>query len=174
MKKGKSNTTVYILTAFVILIWGGVVFRFISFGKPETAKTPEEKLIEKPSDKKNPIDIKLLLNYEDPFKLWGGDSHSRSVEPKIEEQEDTAILNVAQNELSEESDEELKSNPQIKYIGLLNNVTNERKVGVVEINNARHLLSEGGVEDEIFIISLTVDSLIYKYGSHQYVISNRR
>lgn len=118
----KSKRNQYLLLALVALIWGGVIYRFWSFTKPETDSLQPIKVAKKAENTEKTKEAYVFqLNYADPFL--------KNAAPKVEEQK------VQPNPFF------FTPLPDLVYLGLVS--SGNQKVGVLKINGKSFMVREG-------------------------------
>lgn len=141
----KNKKNIYILLAFVLLIWGLVIYRFVSFSKSEIHDiATAQQFSTKPVEVYKKDTIVFNINYRDPF--LGKIYVPQKTEKAIKKRNKTVKEPIQW--------------PHVTYKGIVSDSKNSRKVFMLIINGQTHLAKENETVNDIFL----------KTGGRHYVI----
>ncbi len=158
-----NKKSVYVLLPLVIIVWGVVIYKFLNIkGGSDDDSIGNIAAITKKLPKKINKDYGLLLDYADPF-LSSLDVYKSSY-----------YNNVKGKNKSKKSGVNKKRGHQpdvkVSFLGILINESKNKKVGLLEIDAQRYLLSDGDIKNNVEVIKLGTDSVICKIGENKKVI----
>jgi hypothetical protein len=150
----KNKTITYGLLVVVLIIWGGIFYRiFISFfpaDKP-IAKNEQKFTIESVSGFEEAQSFALRSGYRDPFL---GDTHTSDFS-----EENKPVKKI----LKKVSVEPSIDWSFVKYLGLIKNSGNTRKLAMVTIHGMEYMLSEGEEMSSVKCLKNNKDSILISY-----------
>ena len=151
----KNKKSLYILIPLVAIVWGLIIFRIIKMTQNDAYVLPQQS---KAYVKKDSIVIpklkKLNLNYPDPFLK------KEAISGEMQEKEFHSLF--YNNPEPEKTKVEW---PDIVYKGMVEN--GKAMLGVVEIDKKRHLLSAQDQMEELTLIKIYTDSIIFEKKNEQ-------
>jgi len=160
----KNKKLVYILLPVAILIWGGIIFKIISYyfdkNTPDIVMTDNTMM----NFPKNAIDtFSLLLNYPDPFlKSMAVFSNPGNVSYQRNNSKSTVGLN------NRNTKEIVKVNwPAIVYGGIIKNKESKKTCSIVKINGVEHIMSVGDVYNDVHLLKLYKDSVVVSFKNNK-------
>jgi hypothetical protein len=158
----KNRKSLYILIPLVIVVWGLIFWRFFSAtnSDPKPNFSFQDKSYAKDT---SALSFDIKADYPDPF-FWNKSSYLNPVE---KESKNNNIQSFAQASISNMQDK-----PNLKYFGCI--VCENRKTGLVEINNKKYLVKENSKQENLIIMTIWEDSLIIKVNEvrHTYFKQN--
>jgi hypothetical protein len=153
----KNKSTMYVLLAGVLIVWGLIFYRvFAGMNSDDTASfvIPQKKSSQSTTQKEEEPFI-LIANYRDPF--LGGVSRPIS----------NAISTV--NNSSRQFKSNLKKSKEVidwsflDYIGIVNNKETKKNVGLLIISGKEYMVNDGEVINGVTILRKERDSIQVEY-----------
>lgn len=146
----KNKKLTYILVPLVILIWGLIVYKVISGIKEDG---PLDKVYQTLAldNRKETIDTFVLkTNYEDPF-----------LKEKNHYRGHTAINQPKNKQQSVPNASVIPINYEVQYFGIISNLKNKNKLGLIKIQGKDFLIKEGDLSlNNLKIYKIYKDSVI--------------
>ena len=148
----KNKRAIYILLPVVLVIWGLVIYEFVSFGSAE-AIVPESpsNWVVQPHTYKEPQKIIIETNYRDPFL---GTLHVLAAPVTQPKKQKKPIKVKAVPELVW---------PAIQFKGVISDVKEKKKTFLLIINGKNCFMSVGDTADGIYLKSGDKESVYVKY-----------
>jgi hypothetical protein len=134
----------------VLLIWGLLIYKFISFSNPELPDTSfSEDISIKPLAIKQIQPVVIKVGYRDPFlgKMYmpvKATAKKRKIAGKAKQEEPVSWPNVV-------------------YKGIVSDTKDKKKIFMVIINGQTYLMKEKDTEQEITLKSGNRESIYVKY-----------
>jgi hypothetical protein len=133
----KNKKSIYILLPLVLIIWGLIIYRFLSFSTADiTEDTASSNYSLKPIVLKPRDSFIIKVNYRDPFL-------GRMYSPPTK-----LTANLRKSRKKTTIAEPLQW-PSVIYKGIVSDTKNKKKVFMVIINGTTYLMSEKDKEQEI-------------------------
>lgn len=149
----KNKKNIYILLPIVLLVWGAVLYQFLSFSKSDkiaTAGNPEFNF--KPLKINPRKTFEIDVNYRDPFlgKMYAANNApkptgNRSKITKPAKPKETLVW------------------PVIVYKGLISDTKDKTKIFMLIIDNKNYYMKIGDTDAGIFLKSGDKESVYVKY-----------
>lgn len=145
----KNKKSIYVLIPVVLLIWGLVISKFISFSNPEVSTTVKEDFSLEPLTIKEKDSLVITVNYRDPFlgKMYvpvKAKTNTNNVKGKINRIEPIVWPNVI-------------------YKGMVSDTKSKQKVFMLIINGQFYLMKEKDTEQDITLKSGNRESIVVNY-----------
>jgi len=160
--KSKKNT--YLLLSVAVIVWGIVIYKFITAQKgPEIYNSIKiENQKQKAIVKDNNFD--LVLDYPSPFQLTPTNSSTNqrslthsSYRPAVKKSRQSTSL--SQKEATKQKDEKKIVWPEIEYVGLADKSNNHNQTILIKIDGELNMVKRNKNNLSFQIISASTDSL---------------
>lgn len=155
----KNKKNIYILLPLVLLVWGAVLFQFLSFTSgEEIVDTNNPELVLKPLKFNKRQSFTIDVNYRDPFlgKIY---AENTGVKTKVTTKKTRAV-----------STKEPLVWPTILYKGLISDTKDKTKIFVLIINNKNYYMKIGDTEDNVFLKSGDNEAVYVRYKGNLNII----
>lgn len=153
----KNKTGTYLLIICIISVWGIVGYKLVTAFKYGSSVTNQKPKMKRSRINQTQVDFELYLNYPDPF-LEGN---------AVETNDKSMVINKSSSAINKEGvtikplqNRELTLNRiQIRYKGLINNLSKKGQVAVVEIDGIQQLTFIGDTFLAQKVTKITADSI---------------
>jgi len=168
----KNPKLVYLLVVLVIAIWATIFIKVFSV-EPSSVHFVKSNVLTKEAqiemDEKEVYE--LYLDYVDPF-LGKGKVSRKSVNSTLEQQNESKLKGIDKNSFKAIERQFLSTQPvipTIKYHGMFCNASKNKKIAILEVDNARMVMEEGEVNNELSVSSVHMDSIVLVWSGHELV-----
>lgn len=144
----KNKKTLYILLPLVIVIWGLIIWKLVSYTK-EDSVTSNQKWTQETAEVSDSLEYVIIANYSDPFLRNKSSAY-------IQPQKQTRITGITETRVK--SLVTTNTKPDITYKGQIKSTT--RTTAIVLKNDKTFLLSEGSILNDIKIVRIYPDSIL--------------
>lgn len=156
----KNKKNIYILLPLVLIVWGAVLFQFLSFTNgEEIVDTNNPELVLKPLKFNKRQSFTIDVNYRDPFlgKMFV---------------ENTGIktIGTGKKTAKSKSPKEELIWPTILYKGLISDTKDKTKIFVLIINNKNYYMKVGDTEEDVFLKSGDNEAIYLRYKGNLNII----
>jgi hypothetical protein len=165
----KDKTSTYLLILCIISVWGIVGYKlFIAFNNGASVTNHKPKMKQERTNQTQ-VDFELYLNYPDPFL---NKNIVETNEKIILNSKSSSAINSEGVAIKPLQNRELASNKiQIRYKGLINNLSKIGQVAIVEINEIQQVTYIGDTFLGQKVIKITTDSICLLKGKDKIWIS---
>lgn len=147
----KNKKMTYLLLVLTVLLWGGVVYRIVSYTGNDSP-IPKNSVKEASMPRADTLDFSLKLDYRDPFLNTG------------QKQEVAGLRKVSHRVMSKS----VPVPPVFKYKGL---IRNKKKIyAVIESDGSVETVSKHMPIDGYRILTINPDSLIVEKNGQKYSV----
>lgn len=147
----KNKKMTYLLLVLTVLLWGGVVYRIVSYTGNDSP-IPQNSVKESSMSRADTLDFSLKLDYRDPFLNTG-------------RKQEVAGLRKVSNRVMSKSVPVL---PAFKYKGL---IRNKKKIyAVIDSDGSVETVSKYMPIDGYRILTINPDSLIVEKNGQKYSV----
>ena len=147
----KNKKMTYLLLVLTVLLWGGVVYRIVSYTGNDSP-IPQNSVKESSMSRADTLDFSLKLDYRDPFLNTG-------------RKQEVAGLRKVSNRVMSKSVPVL---PAFKYKGL---IRNKKKIyAVIDSDGSGETVSKYMPIDGYRILTINPDSLIVEKNGQKYSV----
>jgi hypothetical protein len=160
----KNKKLIYILLFLVVSIWITIIIKVVSFSK-DPQGIIDNKIVKLNDDQlKQKLDTFLIVaNYPDPF-----------LKSKNKSESNKGIADIKDKKISNQNKKISNIKwPQLVYCGLVNNNSNNQKIGFLKINDKDFLVKQGDIIEEIFLEYIYNDSIQLSYMDESRVIKKK-
>ncbi|WP_129617231.1 hypothetical protein [Bacteroides cellulosilyticus] len=147
----KNKKMTYLLLVLTVLLWGGVVYRIVSYTGNDSP-IPQNSVKESSMSRADTLDFSLKLDYRDPFLNTG-------------RKQEVAGLRKVSNRVMSKS---VPVPPAFKYKGL---IRNKKKIyAVIDSDGSVETVSKYMPIDGYRILTINPDSLIVEKNGQKYSV----
>jgi len=147
-----------ILGIVVVAVWGVIAFKILSyFSKSSIVELPTSNAFKTAGIKLKKEKFKLDASYTDPFL--------KDIKEMVIQQT-LSPMNVG----NRVEFQPLKSNvlwPEVKFCGIVETSTKEKKIGLLQVDKRNFLISEGDSIVSVKVIKIYKDSLRLKFSNEE-------
>jgi len=144
----KSKKNIYILLPVVLLIWGLLIYKFLSFTIPEIPVAEEtDQFSTQPLAVREKDSFKIDVNYRDPFlgKMYMPATAQKKVRKKISVPVEPVVW------------------PNVIYKGIVSDNKDKKKIFMLIINGQTFLMREKETEQGVTVKSGNRESVVIIY-----------